>query len=180
MSLNSSAGAINIGNDAIAQAINIGTGAAARTITIGNVTTTTAVVLNSGTGGIDVPLATPIAHSAGFLVPCYSTGVHQAITGPGAAVLTASYTRWTTTGADAGTLAAPGTAVPPGFIKTITLISDGGDLTLTVTGLAAANDVWVFSELGQALSLMAINATTWVVIDTQGGDTTVDTMPTFA
>ena len=36
LELNSSAGAINIGNDAVAQAINVGTGAAARTITIGN------------------------------------------------------------------------------------------------------------------------------------------------
>ena len=36
VSINSSAAAINIGNDAVAQAINIGDGAAARTITIGN------------------------------------------------------------------------------------------------------------------------------------------------
>ncbi|MDP7496448.1 MAG: hypothetical protein QGI77_08450, partial [Roseibacillus sp.] len=36
LDLNSSGGAINIGNDADAQAINIGTGAAARTITLGN------------------------------------------------------------------------------------------------------------------------------------------------
>lgn len=36
LSLNSSAAAINIGNDAVAQAINVGTGAAARTITVGN------------------------------------------------------------------------------------------------------------------------------------------------
>ena len=38
LELNSSAGAISIGNDAVAQAINIGTGAAARTITVGNTT----------------------------------------------------------------------------------------------------------------------------------------------
>lgn len=50
--INSSAGVIGIGNDAVAQNINIGTGAAARTITIGNVTSTTGLVLNSGTGGI--------------------------------------------------------------------------------------------------------------------------------
>ena len=36
MSLNSSGGAINVGDDAVAQSINIGTGAAAKTITIGN------------------------------------------------------------------------------------------------------------------------------------------------
>jgi len=54
LELNSSAGAIGIGNDADAQAINIGTGAAARTITMGNVTGATALVLNSGTGGVAV------------------------------------------------------------------------------------------------------------------------------
>ncbi len=42
--------AIGIGQDASTDAINIGTGAAARTITIGNVTTTTGVVVNTGTG----------------------------------------------------------------------------------------------------------------------------------
>jgi hypothetical protein len=54
MSLNSSAGAINIGNDAVAQAINVGTGAAARTITVGNVSGATAVNVNSGTGGATI------------------------------------------------------------------------------------------------------------------------------
>ncbi|VVU94512.1 hypothetical protein CPAV1605_237 [seawater metagenome] len=52
LELNSSAGAISIGNDAVAQAINVGTGAAARTITIGNVTGATAMNVNAGTGGI--------------------------------------------------------------------------------------------------------------------------------
>lgn len=52
--INSSAGVIGIGNDAVAQNINVGTGAAARTITVGNVTGATAVVLNSGTGGVAV------------------------------------------------------------------------------------------------------------------------------
>lgn len=50
LEINSSAGIIGIGNDAIAQNINIGTGGAARVITIGNVTGATAVNVNSGTG----------------------------------------------------------------------------------------------------------------------------------
>jgi hypothetical protein len=51
--INSSAGAINIGNDAVSQPINIGI-AGARTITVGNVTGATAVTVNSGTGGVAV------------------------------------------------------------------------------------------------------------------------------
>ena len=62
LELNSSGGAISIGNDDNDQAINIGTqgeraisigtGAFADTITIGNVTGGTEVNLNAGTGGI--------------------------------------------------------------------------------------------------------------------------------
>jgi hypothetical protein len=54
LSINSSAAAINVGNDAVAQAINIGTGAAARTLTIGNVSGTTGIVVNTGTNGLDI------------------------------------------------------------------------------------------------------------------------------
>lgn len=54
LELNSSAGVIGIGNDAVAQNINIGTGAAARVITIGNVTGVTAVAINSGTSGVTI------------------------------------------------------------------------------------------------------------------------------
>jgi filamentous hemagglutinin len=57
LEINSSAGVIGIGNDAVAQAINVGTGAAARTITMGNVTGATAVNVNSGTGGINLSSA---------------------------------------------------------------------------------------------------------------------------
>lgn len=54
LSINSTGGAINVGDDANAQAINVGTGAAARTITLGNATGATAIDVNAGTGGITV------------------------------------------------------------------------------------------------------------------------------
>jgi hypothetical protein len=47
--INSSAGPLNIGNDADAQPINVGTGAAARSITIGNTTGATGVTVDTGT-----------------------------------------------------------------------------------------------------------------------------------
>ena len=50
LELNSSAGVIGIGNDAVAQNINIGTGAAARDITVGNISTTSSFTLDVGTG----------------------------------------------------------------------------------------------------------------------------------
>lgn len=45
---------INIGNDPDAAPVNIGTSASARTITIGNSNTTTAVDINTGTGGVSL------------------------------------------------------------------------------------------------------------------------------
>jgi hypothetical protein len=53
LELNSSAGVIGIGNDAVAQAINIGTGAAARTVTIGNTSAASSVIVDVGTGDAD-------------------------------------------------------------------------------------------------------------------------------
>jgi len=54
LELNSSAGVIGIGNDAVAQNINIGTGAAARVITLGNGSGATQVVVNAGTAGVNI------------------------------------------------------------------------------------------------------------------------------
>lgn len=53
LEINSSAGVIGIGNDAVAQAINIGTGAAARTVTIGNTSAASSVIVDVGTGDAD-------------------------------------------------------------------------------------------------------------------------------
>jgi len=62
LELNSSAGVISIGNDAVAQNINVGTGAAARTITVGNNTGATSVVVDVGTGNLDLGV-TATAHT---------------------------------------------------------------------------------------------------------------------
>jgi hypothetical protein len=79
--INSSAGIISIGNDAIAQNINLGTGAAARVITLGNATGVTSVVVNGGTGAMQFG-ANAIAHATtiGSLTGAASTTV-QAGTG---------------------------------------------------------------------------------------------------
>jgi hypothetical protein len=54
LELNSSAGAIGIGNDAVSQAINVGTGGAARTITMGNATGSTTVNIHAGSGNVNI------------------------------------------------------------------------------------------------------------------------------
>jgi len=62
VTIESSAGTIGIGADAVAQDINIGTGAAARTVTIGNATAAASVVINAGTGAVDIG-ANAVAHT---------------------------------------------------------------------------------------------------------------------
>lgn len=64
LELNSTGGAISIGNDANAQAINVGTGAAARTITVGNTTGATDLDLRCGTGDFTLASATGTIISA--------------------------------------------------------------------------------------------------------------------
>lgn len=54
VTIDSTGGALQIGNGANAFAVDIGTGAAARTITIGNATGATSIVVNSGTGNLDL------------------------------------------------------------------------------------------------------------------------------
>jgi hypothetical protein len=84
LSINSSAAAINIGNDAVAQPINIGTGAAARTITIGEDASTKvdvnalAIELDAGTSGftIDGAAASSVSTSDGELTVDGKTGVN--------------------------------------------------------------------------------------------------------
>jgi len=63
LQINSSGGAISMGNDAVSQSINIGTGAAARTITIGNATGATSVVVDIGTGALNLG-TTATAHTS--------------------------------------------------------------------------------------------------------------------
>lgn len=110
LSLNSSAAAINIGNDAVAQAINIGTGAAARTITIGNATGATTLDLDAGTGGFDLDTTGVIAMNA---------------TGTGASNLTSGGNLTLAAGGISGTLA----LTSPGAIT----ISNAAGSTITVT-----------------------------------------------
>jgi hypothetical protein len=100
LELNSSAGAIGIGNDADAQAINIGTGAAARVITVGNSTGATHVVLNGGSLGVDVgtnALAQTvtignITGATGVVVNSGTNGIQLASTGAGDILLNSSDT----------------------------------------------------------------------------------------
>lgn len=86
----------------------------------------------------------------------------QTLTGTGAVNLTTSVTLLITTGADALTLAA-GTS---GQQKIITMKTDGGDGTLTPTGLRGATTI-TFNDVGDSVTLYAIDSA-WIVLSSFG------------
>lgn len=74
IAINSTGGAINLGNNNDAQAINIGTGAAARTITVGNNVGASALSLVSGTGDITAASADALLLDAVGVLEINSSG----------------------------------------------------------------------------------------------------------
>lgn len=100
--------------------------------------------------------------------------VQQALSGAGAINVTTYYTAWTTTAANAGTLA-DGTF--PGQIKKIKLIVDGGDGTLTPTNLADGTTI-TFADAGD-YSVLRWNGTEWRAIEL-GNDADGATAPVLA
>ena len=87
----------------------------------------------------------------------------QALTSTGAVNLTTPTTTLASTGAYAITLAAGGT----GQIKIITMITDGGDVTLTPSTLPGSNTTITFNDVGDTVMLMYINSS-WIVLGSNG------------
>lgn len=85
-------------------------------------------------------------------------GMPQTLTGAGAVNLTTDTTLWVTTGANAGTLPA-GSA---GQTKTITMITDGGDGTLSPTNPIGYTTI-TFTAIGQSVTLKYLNSK-WVIV----------------
>lgn len=96
---------------------------------------------------------------AGF----FPTAAGQDLSGAGAINVTSYYTAWTTTAADAGTMAA-GTQI--GQRKKIKLIVDGGDGTLTPTSLSGGTTI-TFNDAGDYVE-MIWNGANWFVIENFG------------
>lgn len=88
----------------------------------------------------------------------FYVGAIQSLSGAGAVSIATSHTELTTTGANALTLAA-GTA---GQIKTITMIVDGGDGTLTPSALGVGTTI-TFNDVGDSVVLQYGTAKWWVL-----------------
>lgn len=113
------------------------------------------------------PLLSSVAGLVGTFQPML---VQQALSGPGAVNITTFYTAWTTTGADAGTLA---DSTIKGHLKKVKMIVDGGDGTLTFNGTATI----VFADAGDYAILMW-NGTDWIPVEL-GNDADGATAPVY-
>lgn len=113
-----------------------------------------------------VPLHFPVSllkqpeAANGGLVPLMLYGTPQALSGAGAVNVTAYKTNWTTTGANAGTLA-DGTYT--GQLKLIQMIVDAGDGTLTPANFADGSTI-TFADAGDC-ALLIFDGTDWNVVD---------------
>lgn len=104
--------------------------------------------------------AVSISGQGSTVVPVIPIAAQQALSGAGAINITSYYTAWTTTGADAGTLA---NGAQKGQLKKIQLIVDGGDGTLTPTSLSGGTTI-TFADVGD-YALLCWNGTAWVAIE---------------
>jgi len=87
--------------------------------------------------------------------------VQAALSGAGQVTITEFLTKWTTTGADAGSLA-DGAFI--GQLKKIIMVVDGGDGTLTPTNLSGYTTI-TFADAGD-FALLAWDGSNWIVLET--------------
>lgn len=104
----------------------------------------------------------------------YLAAAQQALSGAGALNVTSYYSAWTTTGAQAGTLA---NGTFPGQLKKIQLIVDGGDGTLTPTSLTGGTTI-TFADAGD-YCLLLWDGDSWIPLEL-GNDADGATAPVLA
>jgi len=136
--------AITIGGDADAQAINIGTGAAARTITAGNATGATSIVLNCGTGNLDVGV-NAVAHevrigsaagAAGVTINTGTGGIDVGTNAIAATVTLGNVTGATALDLNSGTGGVTIDTVATGSIRLTAVDDAGSDISFQAHGSA--------------------------------------------
>ena len=103
------------------------------------------------------------------------SGAQQSLSGAGAVNVTSFSTMWTTTAAQAGTLA---NGTRPGQLKEIMLTVDGGDGTLTPATFADGTTI-TFSNIGDMV-LLRWTASGWTVLKRGNVATAAITTPVVA
>lgn len=86
------------------------------------------------------------------------------VTNGGAIRLDSAVTLLETGGAETRTLAAG----KPGQVKILAMTKDGGDCVVTLTGNPQAFDVLTFGDVGDAVVLLYVEDTGWVILSNNG------------
>ena len=120
------------------------------------------IVLTDGATGNITITAGGTSGEIDLASPFLASSTHS-LNGAGAVSLTESITEWTTTGADAGTLADG----VEGQVKYIVMIADGGNGTLTPDNLAGTDTTITFDDIGDAVTLLFTNGE-WYVVGQNG------------
>lgn len=116
--------------------------------------------LDQSADALVMTAAVSITGQGSTVAPVLPIAASQALSGAGAINITSYYTAWTTTAANAGTLA---NGAQKGQLKKIQLIVDGGDGTLTPTSLSGGTTI-TFADVGD-YAVLAWNGTAWVAIE---------------
>jgi hypothetical protein len=130
--------------------------------------------LDQSADALVMTAAVSITGQGSTVVPVIPIAAQQALSGAGAINITSYYTAWTTTAANAGTLA---NGAQKGQLKKIQLIVDGGDGTLTPTSLSGGTTI-TFADAGD-FAILCWNGTAWVAIEL-GNDADGATAPVLA
>ena len=181
LELNSSAGAISIGNDDIDQAINIGTqgertisvgtGAFADTINIGNSTGATAVTIAAGTGDLALTSTDNLTLTATDIVSMTDGTATFSLAGSGATALAAA-TTVDLDGTGAMSLNSSGGAIGVGNDAVGQKISVGGEIvTRTEVELNA-----ILVDINAGTGGVTIDGGAASTFTTSGGDITIDSV----
>jgi len=101
-----------------------------------------------------------IGGASSTFAPLTPIAAQQNLSGAGAITVTEYYTAWTTTAANAGSLA---DGVMKGQLKKIQLVSDGGDGTLTPNSLSGGTTI-TFADAGD-FALLQWSGSAWVALE---------------
>lgn len=144
------------GADDFTFSANTFTAASGSTVTMASGST-----LDLATGSVSTAAATVgYGGATSTFAPMVQFAAQQALSGAGAITITQYYSSWSTSGAQAGTLA-NGTA--KGQLKKIQMIGDGGDGTLTPVTLTGGTTI-VFADAGDYVILIW-SGTSWVALE---------------
>jgi hypothetical protein len=166
VSINSTGGALNFGNDANTGTINIGTGAAARTLNIGNSTGATAINMDAGTGGVTIDATGSISIDG--------VGASNLTTDTGTLTLsTTTSGNVDITSVDAVNVSS-GTTTDIQATGNVTIDSDTGSIGIGTDADDGAIDIGTGTTAGRVITIGNNTGTTGVAIEAGSGNVLID------